>query len=100
VLNKEKPDWQMPEDKLLVKAVGDNHSDVQFHKREQGGVYVLILTGSQHRPRITVHQVVPHNTVSILWQLPQLFIIALAEVLFGIPLLEFSYSQVSSLCCR
>ena len=40
-----------------------------------------------------MNQVVPSNTVSILWQIPQFIIISLAEILFAISGNEFAYSQ-------
>jgi solute carrier family 15 oligopeptide transporter 1 len=38
--------------------------------------------------------VVPDNTVSILWQIPQITIMAVAEIFFMVSGLEFAYSQV------
>uniref|UniRef100_A0A915CW32 Uncharacterized protein n=1 Tax=Ditylenchus dipsaci TaxID=166011 RepID=A0A915CW32_9BILA len=40
-----------------------------------------------------IFQVVPDNTISILWQIPQIAIITAAEILFSITGYEFSYSQ-------
>ena len=36
--------------------------------------------------------------LSILWQIPQYFVITLSEVFFAIPGLEFAYSQVDLSC--
>ena len=38
---------------------------------------------------------VQENSVNVLWQLPQFFVITLGEVLFSVTGLEFSYSQAS-----
>lgn len=34
------------------------------------------------------------NTVNILWQIPQYFLISVAEIMFGVAGLEFSFTQV------
>lgn len=36
------------------------------------------------------------NIVNMLWLLPQYFLISVAEILFGIAGLEFSFTQVQS----
>lgn len=40
-------------------------------------------------------QVVRPNSINMLWQLPQFFVITLGEVLFSVTGLEFSYSQAA-----
>ncbi|XP_070570103.1 solute carrier family 15 member 1-like [Ptychodera flava] len=42
---------------------------------------------------MTQHETVPANTINILWQIPQYFIITTGEVMFSITGLEFSYAQ-------
>ncbi|KAL3998467.1 POT family protein [Acanthocheilonema viteae] len=59
---------------------------------EAGGAYVAYIT----EDIINVYTVVRSNTVSILWQLPQFFVITVGEVLFSVTGLEFSYSQAPS----
>lgn len=58
---------------------------------EAGGAQVVYITENI----IDVYTVVRPNTVNILWQLPQFFVITVGEVLFSITGLEFSYSQAS-----
>uniref|UniRef100_A0A914QG16 Uncharacterized protein n=1 Tax=Panagrolaimus davidi TaxID=227884 RepID=A0A914QG16_9BILA len=60
---------------------------------EQGGVFIAVFTGSYKNPSLTINQIVPSNTVNILWQIPQYILITLAEVLFAISGNEFAYSQ-------
>ncbi|VDK83000.1 unnamed protein product [Cylicostephanus goldi] len=74
---------------ITVTATG---VPMEIHK--QGAVYVLALTGSKDKPIYHVNQVVQSNSVTILWQFPQIIIITAAEILFSITGYEFAYSQV------
>ncbi|MFH4974300.1 hypothetical protein AB6A40_001009 [Gnathostoma spinigerum] len=58
---------------------------------QMGGVYVVQLT--TNGPLIS--NIIKPNSISILWQLPQLTIITFGEILFSITGLEFSYSQAT-----
>ncbi|OZC12612.1 hypothetical protein X798_00243 [Onchocerca flexuosa] len=58
---------------------------------EAGGAHVVYITEDV----INLYAVVRPNTVNILWQLPQFFVITVGEVLFSVTGLEFSYSQAS-----
>jgi hypothetical protein len=42
-----------------------------------------------------MEQLVRPNSVNILWQLPQLFVMTVGEILFSVTGLEFSYSQAA-----
>uniref|UniRef100_A0AC34GXK0 Peptide transporter n=1 Tax=Panagrolaimus sp. ES5 TaxID=591445 RepID=A0AC34GXK0_9BILA len=75
-------------DQLNITATGQHISIM-----EQGGVYVAVFSGSYENPSLNINQIVPSNTVSILWQIPQYLLITLAEVLFAISGNEFAYSQ-------
>ncbi|ETN86941.1 POT family protein [Necator americanus] len=77
-----------PKTNITVRATG-----VLMEVHQQGAVYVLALTGPQDKPTKHINQVVQSNSVSILWQIPQIVIITAAEILFSITGYEFAYSQ-------
>lgn len=56
---------------------------------EAGVAHVVYIT----EDIINIYTVVKANTVHILWQVPQFFVITVGEVLFSVTGLEFSYSQ-------
>uniref|UniRef100_A0A7E4V7L3 MFS domain-containing protein n=1 Tax=Panagrellus redivivus TaxID=6233 RepID=A0A7E4V7L3_PANRE len=56
-----------------------------------GAVHIAYL----EEDAIEVRNVVRANGVSVLWQIPQFFVITLGEVLLSVTGLEFSYSQAS-----
>lgn len=78
---------------LTKEEVQVESTGIDFEIEDQGGVYAMLLTGLKNKPEKRVFQVVPSNTVSILWQLPQIAIITAAEILFSITGYEFAYSQ-------
>ncbi|XP_017780853.1 PREDICTED: solute carrier family 15 member 2-like [Nicrophorus vespilloides] len=59
-----------------------------------GGIYTLVLV---ERGRIIefakLYTMSPPNDVNIMWLIPQYFLISVAEIMFGIAGLEFSFTQ-------
>ncbi|KAK5986030.1 Peptide transporter family 1 like [Trichostrongylus colubriformis] len=71
---------------------------VSFTKNQMGGVYAMVITGTDSTYETlatTVHTIAPENRVSILWQIPQYFVITVAEILFSVSGLEFAYQEAS-----
>jgi hypothetical protein len=64
----------------------------------QGGVYTIIITEEENNNNLTtvkIFKLTNENTVNILWQFPQHFLLAVGEILLAITGLDFSYSQVN-----
>lgn len=58
-----------------------------------GAAHVLVLhDGNQEAEFFTL---VRPNSVNMLWQFPQLFVLSVGEILFSISGLEFSYTQAA-----
>ncbi|KAL3077662.1 hypothetical protein niasHT_039454 [Heterodera trifolii] len=79
--------------RLDKSALNVTYSDINIEMHDQGGIYAIIVSGTMEKPRKRVFRAIPPNTVSILWQIPQIAIITAAEILFSIPGYEFAYSQ-------
>ncbi|KAK0397595.1 hypothetical protein QR680_002184 [Steinernema hermaphroditum] len=78
-----------------TQAADTTSTNVTFEIERQGGVYIMTLTGDVQKPNFEIYQPVPDNTVNILWQLPQITVITIAEILFSITGYDFSYSQAA-----
>lgn len=74
------------------KPLCQNYHNVHV---EMGAAFVLDLTGTTASDHTMLTQLVRHNSVNILWQLPQVFVITVGEILFSVTGLEFSYSQAA-----
>uniref|UniRef100_A0A183CM14 Solute carrier family 15 (Oligopeptide transporter), member 1 n=1 Tax=Globodera pallida TaxID=36090 RepID=A0A183CM14_GLOPA len=59
---------------------------------QMGAAYVLDLVSSNASEPI---ELVRPNSVNILWQVPQLFVMTVGEILLSVTGLEFSYSQAA-----
>ncbi|KAK6031977.1 hypothetical protein OSTOST_01858, partial [Ostertagia ostertagi] len=71
---------------------------VSFTKAQMGGVYAMVITGKDSTYEsitTTVHTIAPENRINILWQIPQYFVITVAEILFSVSGLEFAYQEAS-----
>uniref|UniRef100_A0A1I7SFJ5 Peptide transporter family 1 n=1 Tax=Bursaphelenchus xylophilus TaxID=6326 RepID=A0A1I7SFJ5_BURXY len=69
-----------------------------FRNKDQGGVYLKTIvggTGIQDEVRVISKRLIPDNTVSILWQFPQIAVLTAGECLFAITGNEFAYSQAA-----
>uniref|UniRef100_A0A6P7G1X3 Solute carrier family 15 member 1-like isoform X2 n=1 Tax=Diabrotica virgifera virgifera TaxID=50390 RepID=A0A6P7G1X3_DIAVI len=59
-----------------------------------GGVYTLAVRQNDNKiDFVKLFTMSIPNTVNILWQLPQYFFISVAEIMFGVAGLEFSFTQ-------
>ncbi|XP_072396363.1 solute carrier family 15 member 1-like isoform X1 [Diabrotica undecimpunctata] len=59
-----------------------------------GGVYTLAVRQNENKiDFVKLFTMSIPNTVNILWQLPQYFFISVAEIMFGVAGLEFSFTQ-------
>lgn len=70
-----------------------NHDDVLLHDHQ------ILIKSSE--PNLTVQlqlvmivEVTPSNSIHILWLVPQFFIMTVAEVMFSVTGLQFSFTQV------
>ena len=64
----------------------------------QGGVYTVSIIGNESSEssstKVGTFQLTSENSISMLWLIPQYFVMVIAEVFFSVTGLEFSYSQV------
>ena len=64
-----------------------------------GGIFVYVvytdaLDSGINATRAVAHRLVGDNTVHVLNQFPQIFVITAAEIFVSVSCLEFAYSQV------
>ena len=72
-----------------------NENEIGSYTIQQGGVYNLLIARDPETNKInaTTYTVTSPNSIHILWQFPQYFVITASEVMFSVTGLEFSYSQ-------
>ncbi|VDK43665.1 unnamed protein product [Anisakis simplex] len=83
-----------PEYKLVFGKSNCTQSTCPYSRKlyaQMGAAHVLHITEGD----ADLYTVVRPNSVNMLWQLPQFFVITLGEVLFSVTGLEFSYSQAA-----
>nr|CAD2170994.1 unnamed protein product [Meloidogyne enterolobii] len=67
---------------------------------QMGAAFVIDLVQEEENNNLTttnnnIGQLVRSNSVSILWQFPQVLVMTIGEILFSVTGLEFSYSQAA-----
>ena len=68
-----------------------------YHDFHHGGSYNIhvLIKADFESIFVFVDEIVPPYKVSILWQLPQYFLLTAGEILFSLPNVQFTYTQVS-----
>ncbi|XP_031358665.1 solute carrier family 15 member 1-like [Photinus pyralis] len=78
----------------LVKCRENENLYGNVTRLELGGIYTLVIR--QHLDKIDfakVYTMSPPNSIPMTWLIPQYFLISIAEIMFGIAGLEFSFTQ-------
>lgn len=74
---------------VVLPPTNETNSHVKFNFNFIGIIKLLILYQS-----VMTVQLTSPNTVSILWLLPQIFVVSIAEILFAVTLITFSFTEV------
>ncbi|TKR69515.1 hypothetical protein L596_021663 [Steinernema carpocapsae] len=69
--------------------------DVTFDMEQQGGNFVLVVTGNKKKPSWTLYRTAPDSTVNVLLQLPQIAVLTASEIFFSVTAYEFAYTQAA-----
>ncbi|XP_074032360.1 peptide transporter family 1 isoform X3 [Leptinotarsa decemlineata] len=78
----------------IVSSNEEKHLFEKHFHLAYGGVYSLVIRGSRGEIAFAkLYTMSVPNTVNILWQIPQYFLISVAEIMFGVAGLEFSFTQ-------
>ena len=79
---------------FIICRIHINDIHLGMTRVEQGGVYTLVVSPDpENKMQGVVHTLTTPNSIHILWQFPQYFVITASEVMFSVTGLEFSYSQ-------
>ncbi|XP_067869243.1 solute carrier family 15 member 1-like [Heterodontus francisci] len=84
---------------LQLSGVGPNFIHVEGEvDLKDGGVYTIALYQANHTENVTMQLNIDiwPKTVSVLWQIPQYFIISVSEILFSVTGLHLAYTQAPS----
>ena len=76
-----------------LSLIGPNETIAGELDLKQGGSYFLVVNNQSNKMTAVIHQLVKHNSISMLWQIIQYSVITAGEIMFSITGLEFSYSQ-------
>jgi hypothetical protein len=80
----------------VIKGNDTTETNVTCEQDKIGGIFTMTLYNdptNESQLVGVVNQQAPDNSYSILWQVPQYFVISVAEILFSITAGEFSYTQ-------
>ncbi|NXR76575.1 S15A1 protein, partial [Pycnonotus jocosus] len=91
-------DVPKPDGTYVIKASSPlTNCDVVSKKFGYGGAYTISIDECvANQLNIKYFEDMAPNTVHMAWQIPQYFLLTIAEVLFSVTGLEFSYSQAPS----
>ncbi|CAH1102182.1 unnamed protein product [Psylliodes chrysocephalus] len=78
----------------FIRSKENQHLYEKHFNLAAGGVYSLAIRENRNEiVFVKLFTMSVPNTVNILWQTPQYFLISIAEIMFGVAGLEFSFTQ-------
>ncbi|KAL1517029.1 hypothetical protein ABEB36_000849 [Hypothenemus hampei] len=77
-----------------IRSETDNNLFEKHFHFALGGIYSLIIRENYGEIKfVKLYAMADPNSVNILWQIPQYLLISIAEIMFGVAGLEFSFTQ-------